>query len=103
MDGRAVKDIEFEIIIFDAYVQTNLPLGSGDLDANYFQHISHPEIFCVDNGTKFVSTGAVHYEPMNVHSNLSKAYTVDAIPDDAVISVQNNPTNEARTINLLAA
>ena len=102
-DALAAKDIELDIIIFDDYVQPNLQLDAGDLDANYFQHIPYLESFCADNGTKLVSAGAVHYEPMGIYSNLKKAYTVDTIPEKAVIAVPNDPTNEARALNLLAA
>ena len=102
-EALAAKDIELEIVVFDDYVQPNLQLDAGDLDANYFQHIPYLESFCADNGTKLVSAGAVHYEPMGIYSNLKKAYTVDTIPEKAVIAVPNDPTNEARALNLLAA
>ena len=102
-DLLAAKDITLDIIIFDDYVQPNLQLDAGDLDANYFQHIPYLEDFCAQNGTKLVSAGAVHYEPMGIYTNLSKAYTMDTIPDGAVIAVPNDPTNEARALNLLAA
>ena len=99
----AAKDIELDIVIFDDYVQPNLQLDAGDLDANYFQHIPYLEDFCAQNGTKLVSAGAVHYEPMGIYTNQSKNYTIDTIPEKAVIAVPNDPTNEARALNLLAA
>ena len=100
---EAAKDIELDIVVFDDYVQPNLQLDASDLDANYFQHIPYLESFCADNGTKLVSAGAVHYEPMGIYSNLKKAYTVDTIPEKAVIAVPNDPTNEARALELLEA
>lgn len=99
----AAKDIELEVVEFDDYVQPNLQLESGDLDANYFQHLPYLESFNADNGTHLVSAGAVHYEPMGIYTNLDKAYTIDTIPDGAVIAVPNDPTNEARALNLLEA
>ena len=99
----AAKDIELDIVIFDDYVQPNLQLDAGDLDANYFQHIPYLEDFCAQNGTKLVSAGAVHYEPMGIYTNLKKAYTMDTIPEKAVIAVPNDPTNEARALALLQA
>ena len=102
-DLLAAKDITLDIIIFDDYVQPNLQLDAGDLDANYFQHIPYLEDFCAQNGTKLVSAGAVHYEPMGIYTNQAKAYTIDTIPEKAVIAVPNDPTNEARALNLLAA
>ena len=102
-DLLAAKDITLDIIVFDDYVQPNLQLDAGDLDANYFQHIPYLEDFCAQNGTKLVSAGAVHYEPMGIYTNQDKAYTIDTIPEKAVIAVPNDPTNEARALNLLAA
>ena len=97
----AEKGIELDIQIFDDYVQPNLVVDSGEVDANYFQHIPYLENFNAERGTKLVSAGAVHYEPMGLYSNLDKAYTVDTIPDGAVIAVPNDPTNEARALELL--
>ena len=102
-DLLAAKDIELDIVVFDDYVQPNLQLDAGDLDANYFQHIPYLEDFCAQNGTKLVSAGAVHYEPMGIYTNLDNAYTIDTIPEKAVIAVPNDPTNEARALDLLAA
>ena len=102
-EALAAKDIELDIVVFDDYVQPNLQLDAGDLDANYFQHIPYLEDFCAQNGTKLVSAGAVHYEPMGIYTNQSKNYTIDTIPEKAVIAVPNDPTNEARALNLLAA
>ena len=102
-DLLAAKDSTLDVIIFDDYVQPNLQLDAGDLDANYFQHIPYLEDFCAQNGTKLVSAGAVHYEPMGIYTNQAKAYTMDTIPDGAVIAVPNDPTNEARALALLEA
>lgn len=102
-EALAAKDIELEVVEFDDYIQPNLQLEAGDLDANYFQHIPYLESFNADNGTHLVSAGSVHYEPMGIYTNLDKAYTIDTIPDGAVIAVPNDPTNEARALELLQA
>lgn len=97
----AEKDIDLEIVIFDDYVQPNLQLDAGDLDANYFQHLPYLEDFCAEKGTKLVSAGAVHYEPMGVYAG--KSADLNAIPKGATIAVPNDTTNEARALKLLAA
>ena len=100
-DLLAAKDITLDVIVFDDYVQPNLQLDAGDLDANYFQHIPYLEDFCAQNGTKLVSAGAVHYEPMGIYAGKSSDLT--AIPEGAVIAVPNDTTNEARALRLLQA
>ena len=99
----AEKDIDLEIVIFDDYVQPNLQLDTGDLDANYFQHVPYLEDFCAQNGTKLVSAGAVHYEPMGIYAAPGKDRDLTAIKKGAAIAVPNDTTNEARALNLLAA
>ena len=99
----AEKGIDLEIVIFDDYVQPNLQLDAGDLDANYFQHIPYLENFCAQNGTKLVSAGAVHYEPMGIYAAPGKDRDLTAIKKGATIAVPNDTTNEARALNLLAA
>ena len=95
------KGIELEIVIFDDYVQPNLQLESGDLDANYFQHIPYLEDFNASNGTHLVSAGAVHYEPMGIYAG--KSSDLANIPDGATIAVPNDTTNESRALTLLQA
>lgn len=93
------KGIDLEIVIFDDYVQPNLQLDAGDLDANYFQHLPYLENFNEENGTKLVSAGAVHYEPMGIYAG--KSSDLENIPDGAAIAVPNDTTNEARALALL--
>ena len=97
----AEKGIDLEIVVFDDYVQPNLQLEAGDLDANYFQHIPYLEDFNAQNGTHLVSAGAVHYEPMGLYVNPAKAITLDSIPDGATIAIPNDPVNENRALLLL--
>ena len=80
-------------------MQPNLQLDAGDLDANYFQHTAYLEDFNAQNGTKLVSAGAVHYEPMGIYAG--KSSDLANIPDGAVIAVPNDTTNEARALDLL--
>lgn len=97
----AEKGIDLEIVIFDDYVQPNYQLDAGDLDANFFQHIPYLEDFNAEKGTKLVSAGAVHYEPMGLYVNPAKDITLDTIPEGAVIAVPNDTTNEARALKTL--
>ena len=100
-EDLAAKGIELEVVIFDDYVQPNLQLESGDLDANYFQHIPYLENFNAEQGTHLVSIGSVHYEPMGIYLNPAKDLSLDALPEGATIVVPNDPTNEARALRTL--
>lgn len=63
----AEKNIELEIVEFTDYVQPNLVVESGDIDANYFQHVPYLDDFNVQNNTHIVSVAAIHVEPMGIY------------------------------------
>jgi ABC-type metal ion transport system, periplasmic component/surface antigen len=63
----AAKGITLEIVEFTDYVQPNNVVESGELDANYFQHVPYLEDFNTENGTHLVSAAAVHVEPMGLY------------------------------------
>ena len=49
------KGYSLKIVEYTDYVQPNLALDTGDLDANYFQHFPYLEQFNAERGTKLVS------------------------------------------------
>ncbi len=92
---------ELKIEVYNDYVQPNVALDSGDLDANYFQHKPYLDSQNAENKTNLVSAGAVHYEPYGLYPG--KTATIDALADGAQISVPNDASNEARALLLLEA
>ena len=98
----AEKGVELEIVEFSDYVQPNLQLDAGDLDANYFQHIPYLNNFNAENGTHLVILSEVHLEPMGIYVNPAKDIAIDAVPDGAVVVVPNDTTNELRALEVLA-
>ncbi|MBQ7039153.1 MAG: hypothetical protein IJN39_01140 [Clostridia bacterium] len=66
-DILAAKNIELEVIEFTDYVQPNNVVESGEIDANYFQHLPYLDDFNAQNGTHLVSVSAVHVEPMGLY------------------------------------
>ncbi|NLL62951.1 MAG: hypothetical protein GX241_01710 [Ruminococcaceae bacterium] len=73
----AEKEIILEIKEFTDYVQPNNVVDSGEVDANYFQHLPYLEDFNKENGTKVVSIAAIHVEPMGIYGG--KQTSLDAI------------------------
>ena len=64
----AEKDITLDIKEFTDYVQPNNVVESGELDANYFQHVPYMDDFNKENGTHIVSVAAVHCEPLGLYA-----------------------------------
>lgn len=91
--------IILDIVEYDDYVQPNIAVDDGSLDANYFQHLPYLNTFNAENGTKLVSLGAVHYEPFGIYPGKTKS--LSEVPDGATIGVPNDGSNETRALLLL--
>lgn len=95
----AKEGIELEIVVYTDYVQPNLVVDSGELDANYFQHTPYLNSFNADYDTHIVSAGLIHYEPLGLYAG--KTASLDALSDGASIAIPNDATNGARALLLL--
>jgi YaeC family lipoprotein len=95
----AAQGWDLEVTIFDDYVQPNLVVESGEIDANYFQHIPYLNEFNTENGTHLVNVGGIHYEPFGIYPGTKSS--LDELEDGDVIAVPNDTTNEARALLLL--
>lgn len=92
---------DLEIVVFTDYVQPNEVVESGDIDANYFQHVNYLNSYNEEKGTHLVNVGEIHYEPLGIYSG--KESDLAAISDGAEIAVPNDTTNCARALLLLEA
>lgn len=98
-EALAKEGINLEIVVFDDYVKPNLAVNEGELDANFFQHVPYMETFNKENGTKLVSLGGVHVEPIAFYSE--KVKSLDELEDGAEVLIPNDATNGARALFLL--
>ena len=100
-----VKDLlakeGYDLVIkeFTDYVQPNMALADGDLDANFFQHIPYLENMNKEKDLKLTWVAKVHIEPLGLYSH--KIKSLDELKDGDTISVPNDPTNCARALRLL--
>lgn len=92
---------DLEIVVFTDYVQPNEVVESGDIDANYFQHVNYLNSYNEEKGTHLVNVGEIHYEPLGIYPG--KESDLAAISDGAEIAVPNDTTNCARALLLLEA
>jgi D-methionine transport system substrate-binding protein len=93
------KGIELEIVPFQDYVLPNQSLDSGELDANYFQHIPYLNAQIAENGYDFVNAGGIHIEPIGVYSQKYKS--LEELPDGAHIIVSNSVADHGRILTML--
>ena len=95
----AEQGYELKITVFEDYVQPNEVVYSGEMDANYFQHIPYLDSYNEEHGYDLVNAGGIHYEPFGIYPGTKKS--LDEIADGDVIAVPNDTTNEARALLLL--
>lgn len=95
----AEQGIELDIKPYQDYVMPNQDLESGDLDANYFQHIPYLDLEIAEKGYDFVNAGGVHIEPIGIYSQEFKS--VDELPDGATIIISNSVSDQGRILTLL--
>lgn len=95
------KGYDLEIEPYQDYVLPNQDLDSGDLDANYFQHIPYMETQIADHGYDFTNAGSIHIEPIGVYSKKYKS--LDELPDGATILISNSVADHGRVLAMLEA
>ncbi len=92
--------LSIEVQEFDDYNLPNEALDNGDLDANYFQHEPWFDAEVEENGYDIVHFDGVHIEPFALYSSQHDD-TAD-LPEGATIALNNDPSNQARGLVLLA-
>ena len=98
-DLVAAEGYTLEVVEFSDYVLPNTALDEGEIDANYYQHITYMTGFNEEHGLKMVSAAGIHYEPLGLYAG--KTASIDALAEGAQIAVPNDATNEARALLLL--
>lgn len=95
----AEQNITLEIVKYDDYNLPNDNVEDGQLDANYFQHITYMNGYNRDVGTHLVSVAELHYEPFGIYAG--KTAALADLSDGATIAIPNDPTNGGRALLLL--
>ena len=73
----AARNVTLVIREFTDYVQPNNVVESGEVDANFFQHLPYLEDFNEQNGTHIVSVAQIHVEPLGIYGG--KQTSLDAV------------------------
>lgn len=98
VDDLALQGITLRVMEFTDYVTPNEALESGQIDANFFQHLPYMDSFNAERGYHLVNAGGIHIEPMALYSKKLKSLSE---LKDATIAIPNDPTNEGRALLLL--
>lgn len=99
-DNLAAKaGLKLDIKLYDDYVQPNVQLAEGSLDANYFQHLPYYEAQVKEKGYNFAHFAGVHIEPFGLYSK--KIKSPNELKDAAQVGINNDPSNQGRALELL--
>ncbi len=96
----AKAGLDLDIKSFDDYVQPNVQLSEGTLDANYFQHQPYYDAQVKDRGYDFAHYAGIHIEPFALYSK--KIKDVKELPEGGQVGINNDPSNQGRALELLA-
>jgi D-methionine transport system substrate-binding protein len=94
------KGYKVRLVEFNDYVQPNLALDQGALDANFFQHIIYLNRFREDRKLDLVDTVQGPMAPFGIYSKKRKSLA-EVKPGDR-ITLANDPANLAHGLALLA-
>ena len=100
-DVLAKDGWELKVTEYADYVQPNLVTESGEVDANYFQHIPYLDNFNEEKGTDLVAVAGIHYEPFGIYAGTKSA--IADLADGDKIAIPNDGSNRARALLLLEA
>lgn len=93
-------DTKLDIKELTGQIDANQLVQSGDVDANFFQHVPYLKDWNAQNKGTLVSVAEVHIEPLGLYSK--KVATLAEVPSGAAIAIPSDPTNLARALFLLS-
>jgi D-methionine transport system substrate-binding protein len=95
----AKQGLKLEVIVFNDYVQPNVQLAEGRLDANYFQTKPYLDEFNLARKTSLVPVQGIHVEPLGAYSRRHTALA--ALPRGGTVALPNDASNTGRSLLLL--
>lgn len=93
------KGYQIKLVEFNDYVQPNLALSDGSLDANFFQHRAYFDQFTADRKLALSAIVQGPVAPMGVYSKKHKS--LQGIQSGAKVALPNDPSNLARALLVL--
>ena len=93
------KGYKVKLVEFNDYVQPNLALADGSLDANFFQHRAYFDQFTADRKLALIAIVQGPVAPMGVYSQKHKSLA--DVKAGAKVALPNDPSNLARALLVL--
>ncbi len=100
-DALAAEGIELNFVSTTWDATWNDMLIDGEVDFAYFMHVPAMESIEEEMGATLYSMGGIHVEPYTCFSN--KYAAKEDLPENAVIAIPNDASNEYRALKVLEA
>ncbi|MDP4553564.1 MetQ/NlpA family ABC transporter substrate-binding protein [Alkalihalobacillus macyae] len=84
---------------FNDYVQPNMALKNGSIDANLYQHEVYMRAFAKENDMELSGVIKVPTAPIGIYSK--KYQSLEEIEKGSTVAIANDPTNLARGLTVL--
>ena len=97
--ARDKYGISIKIVAFNDYNLPNEALQDGSLDANVFQHLPYLQAAIKSHHYALEPIGKTFVYPMGIYSK--KIKLLINLPDNALIALPNDPSNEMRALLLM--
>jgi D-methionine transport system substrate-binding protein len=91
--------LNIQVVEFSDYNLPNVALEDGSLDANVYQHKAYLEAAMKAHHYDLEIIGKTFVYPMGIYTK--KVKTLSELPENALIAIPNDPSNEARALLLL--
>lgn len=98
-DLLAAEGIKIDVVSSTWDATWNEMLVDGEIDFAYFMHVPAMESIMDEMGVTLYSAGGIHVEPYACFSN--KFASIDELPENAVIAIPNDSSNEYRALKVL--
>ncbi|XLZ71048.1 MetQ/NlpA family ABC transporter substrate-binding protein [Massilia sp. SR12] len=90
---------QVKLVEFNDYVQPNIALAEGSLDANVFQHIIYLNKFAAEHKLALSPLVTIPTAPIAIYSKKHKSLA--EVKAGTSVALPNDPTNQARALVLL--
>ena len=91
--------LNVKVIEFNDYNLPNAALQDGSLDANVYQHLPYLKASMKAHGFDLEAIGKTFVYPTGIYSK--KIKSIAELPNQAIIAIPNDPSNESRSLLLL--
>ncbi len=91
IDENLAEDagLDLDVVEFTDYVQPNVALDDGSLDANFFQTVPYLEEQEASAGYDFTALEPVHVEPLGIYSDTLT--DLADLPDGGTVAIPTTP------------